>query len=181
MSEKPVFFYIRALLSLAGLLGFMYLYGRAMVEVVRAAGTAPVYSDAFLYVATALAGLVGGVAAASLGQGYGARFSLRRRLTTLGRWLAPFQTEDLQNGLAVAYTVIYILYGFAAIIVWVSASEITTGVELVRDLALIFIGLLLATAQSFLGSYTNPSTPTHPPEVPARAGAKRPGKARRHK
>ncbi len=185
-SNRGSLYYIRALLALAALLAFMYLYGQAIIDVIRDPSATPYYSDAYIYVATALAGLVGGVAATSLGQTLPAQYTLRRRFNLLGRVLAPFQPEDIQNALALAYTIIYILYGFVALGVWITAKETShQAVILIRDLGLVFIGLLLATAQAFFVA-PDSGMPTHPPEVPARrsgqvSGGRAAGKPKRRK
>lgn len=176
--NKTVVLYLRALLALAALIGFMYLYGRAIIE--SGAAAAPVYTDAYIYVATALAGLVGGVAATGLGQSLDNRLRGRTFFMYLGKVLAPFQAENLQNTLAIVYTVVYIIYGIAAIIAWVAAPADSAVVEMVRNLALIFIGLALATAQNFFGIESNryPAAKAGMRQPAAKTGE---GKNKRHK
>lgn len=149
---------LRAGLALAALLGFVYLYGRAMIESVSA-GSSPVYSEGYIYVATILAGLVGGVAALGLGQS-GVN-GIRRQAVwrALGRTLAPFQTENVQNTLAIVYTVVYIVAGIAALLVWITAPAEQPVHEMIRNLALIFLGLAIATAQAFFGLQPDASMP----------------------
>jgi hypothetical protein len=150
--------YLRAFLALAALLGFLYLYGRAMVEELALA-TTPVFSEGYTYVATILAGLIGGVAAMGLGQSAANRMFTRKTFWNgLGRTLAPFQQDNIQNWLAVAYTVVYIIAGIAALLIWISASEAAPAHEMIRNLALIFLGLAIATAQAFFGIQPTPYT-----------------------
>ncbi len=154
--DSKVSVYLRAFLALAALLGFIYLYGQAMVEEL-ALDTTPVFSEGYTYVATILAGLVGGVAAMGLGQSAATRMLTRKTFWNgLGRALAPFQQENIQNWLAVAYTVIYIIAGIAALLIWISASEAAPAHEMIRNLALIFLGLAIATAQAFFGIQNTP-------------------------
>lgn len=153
--NKQSIVYFRAFIALAALLGFVYLYGRAMIETLLQ-GSTPVYNEGYTYVATILAGLVGGVAALGLGQST-ARGATRRTLfPSFGRTLIPFQPENVQNILAIVYTVIYIIAGLAALIIWISAGD--TAHEMIRNLALIFFGLAIATAQAFFGIQPDPIT-----------------------
>lgn len=149
--SKTALVYMRAGLALVALLGFIYLYGRAMIDTVRSAQ--PAYSDAYIYLATTLAGLVGGVGATGLGQNaYAMRANRARSVWSgLGQWLAPFSTETLQETLAMAYTVVYTIFGIAALVVWAAAKPDQPVLPMIRDLGLIFLGLVVATAQSFLG------------------------------
>lgn len=173
--NKTALYYLRAFLALAALLGFMYLYGRAIIEAFTLRANPPVYNNAYVYVATSLAGLVGGVAATSLGQALPGR-GLMRRFSFLGKVVAPFQAENLQNTLGIGYTLVYTIFGIAAIAAWVTSPEPSKLVEMVTNLGLIFIGLVLATAQNFFG--IAPSNDGRPVEVPPTAAAGRgPGKS----
>jgi hypothetical protein len=146
--SRTVLLYLRALLAVLALLGFIFLFGRAIIEAFSAAST-PNYSDAYVYTATVLAGLVGGVAATGLSQQLPDRE--QGFWNGLGKMLAPLQPENLQKNLAVVYTVIYILTGVAALIAWVAAKPEAPVNEMLKNLALIFLGLAIATAQSFFG------------------------------
>ncbi len=149
---------LRAFLALAALLGFVYLYGRAIIEAITTS-TTPSYSEGYTYVATILAGLVGGVAAMGLGQS-GVRGYTRQGIwRNLGRTIAPFQTENVQNTLALVYTLVYIVMGIAAILVWVTSGPEDPAHEMIRNLALIFLGLVIATAQTFFGIQPDASMP----------------------
>jgi hypothetical protein len=163
--------YARAALSLAALLGFIYIYGRAMIEMISTP-TQPVFSDAFIYVGTALAGLVGGVAATGLGQGaMGARQNRAKSvLAGLGTWLAPNQAENFQQTLALIYTIVYIVFGVAALLLWISAKPEEPVLPMIRDLGLIFLGLALATVQAFVGGIN----PIPQPVTASRSRKKRP-------
>ena len=154
MNSKNVI-YFRAFIALAALLGFVYLYGRAMIETIIQ-GSTPAYNEAYTYVATILAGLVGGVAALGLGQSSARGVTRRMLLPSFGRTLAPFQPENVQNILGIVYTVIYIVFGLAALIIWISAGDSAVH-EMIRNLALIFFGLAVATAQAFFGLQPDPN------------------------
>lgn len=164
--NKTALLYLRAFLALAALLGFIYLYGRAMVETITS-NSQPVFSEGYSYVATVLAGLVGGVAAMGLGQSVQSRYTRQPETVwaTLGRWLAPLQPESLQNVLAIVYTLVYVVAGVAALIIWVTAKAEAPVHEMIRNLALVFLGLLIATAQSFFGidqgGYTRAARKAH--------------------
>jgi hypothetical protein len=151
--NKNTFVYLRAFLAFSALIGFIFLYGRALIDAFGAA-TTPAYSEAYIYVATILAGLVGGVAATGLGQSapgtpsYSARHTI---FATLGNILAPFQPDNLQKTLAVLFTVVYIAAGLTALLAWVSARPEVPVHEMIKNLGLIFLGLGLATAQAFFG------------------------------
>jgi hypothetical protein len=121
-------------------------------------------SDQFVYVATGLAGLVGGVvammfneklpvtakSAGSIQANNGQVVSESGTDATLqaaAAVLTPNSADALQT-ISVVYVAGYFLVGLAAIVAWIL---IEPGViDLIKNLALIAMGLFLAIARSFL-------------------------------
>jgi hypothetical protein len=163
---------IAGTISLAVLAGFLLIYGKAFYLTWTALGKPPDVPSAFVYVGTALAGLVGAVVAMFFNEqlpdekpalkpsgnvatdtatpsssGPHAGAVALRSIVTLG-------TKNYLAIIATAYCIGYFLAGVAAIITWVGA-ELTTP-EMVKNLALISFGLFIAIARSFVGVSTTP-------------------------
>ena len=144
-------------------LGFFILYGTAIIRVWRAPrdGTDPAQkfpqnSQVAVWIVTALAGLIGGVVAAGFGQKAPAPpardvspMALRVESLTLTMLLGTGDGFTLQEWLAMSYAITYFLVGMAAIVTLLLRRHIVT--DLVRNLALIVFGLMLAIGQSFVG------------------------------
>jgi hypothetical protein len=124
------------------------------------AGTTATFPDPLVYIASGAAGLVGAVFAIALGQkppAAGAAGQKSMTSAVLSRAAtkavpAPWNTR-VRTALTVAYVVAYLLVGLATMVVWVRRDETTP--ELVRNLALVFLGIVFAAAQSLM---------TDPPE-----------------
>jgi hypothetical protein len=154
-----------ALIAIALIAGFVLMYGYIIWKCWHSAdcGKYPVTSQ-FVYVATGLAGLIGGVVAmmfneklpvtsqsatdapANGGQvasasGANATFQAAAAVLT------PSARDALQT-ISVLYVVGYFATGLAAIITWVLINGEV--LDLIKNLALIAFGLLLAVARSFL-------------------------------
>jgi len=151
---------LTVLISLLVIGGFAAVFAKGILDTWQAKGTVPPFSETYLYVATALAGLVGGLVAAGFGQKLPetppgrdlAREAqpsrVARRLANLGAIVLPGQTQDWQRLMASLYAVVYILWGVLAIITWVAKSPVCP--DLVKNLASISFGLFLAIARGFL-------------------------------
>ena len=136
------------------ILAFAYLFGSAMLLTLNAAAKPPDFGEPYIYVATVLAGLVGGVVAVSFGQkpppgrtSRGDRVAVG--LERLGDLVFPAQPKQWQELMAGIYAAIYLLWGAAALIVWFSKGNTLTP-ELVRNFALIWLGLFVAVVRGFL-------------------------------
>lgn len=135
--------------------GFGVVFGWGMIATWLATDKPPVFSEPYLYVSTALAGLIGGIVALGFGQPPPNPRStprpdrLTRSMAGLGRMVLPGQREDWQRIMASAYAVVYIVWGVAAIVTWVVKSPVTP--PLVKNLASVSFGLFLPITQAFLG------------------------------
>jgi hypothetical protein len=95
-------------------------------------------TDPRTYVATAVAALVGGVAAVYLGV---QAKEEAEAIASAWTWA---------DGIRLAYVVIYALFGAAAIVAWVRNRD---GTPLsVKNLAVTFIGLMMPAVGGFLGA-----------------------------
>jgi hypothetical protein len=128
-----------ALLAILVLLTFMWLYGADLWKA-RSRGYTMVAAsqqidDPRTYVATAVAALVGGVAAVFLGvEMPGAQ---------------PFADWPDADYIKLAYVAVYIPYGAAAIVTWVRLNAQTP--LTIRNLAVTFIGLVTPAVATYLG------------------------------
>lgn len=110
---------------------FAGLFGWSVIQTWRAApGSPPTYSDAFVYVATALAALVGGIVAFAFGQAKGTAATLD--------WLAI---------LTGVYAVVYVVLGLLTLLTWVFKTRETP--VLLKNLATTFLGLAIPIVAAF--------------------------------
>ena len=143
------------IVALFFVLAFAYLFGNAMLLTLGAQAKLPDFGEPYIYVATILAGLVGGVVAVSFGQKPppGRRTRAARvtaGLERLGELVLPAEPMKWQEIMAGVYAVIYLVWGAAALVVWFTKGNIITP-ELVRNFALIWLGLFVAVVRGFLG------------------------------
>lgn len=146
-----------AILAIVGF-GFLYCYGIVLCYIAPT-GTTPSFNPEYVYVATALAGLVGGVVAMTFNEklpdaprqagATGATPSasgLRAGLTAIKNTFTQGKIDVLAF-ISTAYVIIYFFVSFFAIAIWIKRSDHTP--DLIKNLALIGIGLFLAIARSF--------------------------------
>jgi len=159
-------------IALAVLAGFLLMYGKAFYLTWIASGKPPDLNSAFVYVGTALAGLVGAVVAMFFneklpdappdnkppnknlsgndsGQVATPSASGLQAGTFAVRNIVRPGTKDFLGIVSTSYCIGYILVGLAAIATWVMAEATTP--EMVKNLALISFGLFIAVARSFVG------------------------------
>ena len=111
---------------------FAGLFGWGILQTWRAkGGNPPSYSDAFVYVATALAALIGGIVAVAFGQS---------------------ETKDLVitdwvTVLTVIYAITYIVLGVLSLATWVLRTQVTP--SLLKNLATTFLGLAIPIVATF--------------------------------
>lgn len=144
-------------LTLIVLLGFtaMVTYG---IYQTWTGDTTPSFTDAYLYVATGLTGLVGGIVAAGFGQkppqtaagSETAREKTARNIDGLGNLVLAGKAVQAKGIVAAVYAGVYLLLGVVAIVTWVAKSSVTP--DLVKNLASVAIGLILPIAQGFFGN-----------------------------
>jgi hypothetical protein len=129
--------YIFAGLALIVLLAFVWLFGRDLWSTftgAKRATPAEELDDPVLYIATAVAGLVGAVTAAFLGVEAKSGFA---------------GSSDWPERIRTSYVIVYVLFGAAASIAWVKKKG-ETPVSL-RNLAVTFIGIAIAAVGTYLG------------------------------
>jgi hypothetical protein len=145
--------------------GLMYLW--TIVQTLRNRANPPTNSPQYVYVATALAGLVGGVfamvfnehlptetvATRATDDGSGSPMVQKRivygptsALLALKNSVTP-TPDNLLSYVTSAFVAVYLVVGLAAIATWVIASDKTP--DLIKNLSLITIGLFIAIARSF--------------------------------
>jgi hypothetical protein len=160
--------FILPIVSIIAILVFVFMYGAALVETWAAVDQAPVFGGAFQYIATALCGLVGGITAKGLGQPYtpitGAtiqeektRSVFFKRMIALSSMVSPFDSQKTRTWIASLYILVFVLFGLGAAITWAFRETVTP--EMVKNLAMISIGLIIPSLQSFLTAEKPVNTP----------------------
>ena len=146
------------------ILGFGYLYGHGIFVCWFAPpGTSPTFKPEYVYVATALAGLIGGVVAMVFNEKLPdapapqtpkpAPNDPTPSASGVDATLAAVKNSvvgtkaDFLTIVSAIYVLVYFAAGVFAIITWVKMSEHTP--DLIKNLALICIGLFVAIARSF--------------------------------
>jgi hypothetical protein len=128
---------------LAGLVlgAFIWLFGEPLWDQLFAQNFQPTppadeAADPKTFLATAVAALVGGVAAAFLG------VELPRKKFVAEDWTFP----DLVRAV---YVIVYIIFGAAAVVAWIKHGNSTE--ILIRNLAVTFIGLVTPAVGAYVG------------------------------
>jgi len=127
-------------------LAFAAIFVWAIVQTwASAPGMTPKTSDSFSYVSTALAALVGGIVAVG--------FGLKQPPTNppsagrLARSLDGLSRLGVSQVLLILYVLLYFACGFGALVTWVLRTPETP--ELVKNLAVTFLGMLIAIVGAF--------------------------------
>ena len=157
-------------LVVAALLSFAVMSAIAVSETASARRDdtkkeAPQHGEPFTYVASILAGLVGGIVAAGFGQappsapGGGARDAFTRNVAGLGDFIVENKREARpalrdeagprkgKETLGLIYAAVYFLVAFANIGAWIYADEEAS--ILVKNLATVSIGLIVSIVTAF--------------------------------
>ena len=159
--------FLAGLIAILALSGFLILYG-AGISICLHHRHEPMhkFGDAYVYVATALAGLVGGVAAMLFNEKLpdappvpkpnppspSADFAtpsasgVHASITALRNSITG-STTDVLRTVSAAYVIVYFATGFMAVSTWIIVADNTP--DLIKNLALIVIGLFVAIARSF--------------------------------
>ena len=142
----------RTILAFATIVAFVGIFGLGVFQTwVAPSGQPPPYSQAFLYVATLLAALVGGTVLVGLGESpkpqppiQMGKPNLRQRLATLLHGLFGFLRgyENWQLILQVVFAGAYVLMGLLAVGTWMFRTEETA--DLLKNLATSFMGLAVS-------------------------------------
>ncbi len=142
---------LTALMVILTGLAFAGIFAWAMYQTWAASpGLPPEYSEALLYVATAVAALVGGIVAVSFGlkpPQDGATSRLKRNLKGLSSIPGAPTAVVLQPALLSAYALVYIVWGAAAIATWIFRSPETP--DIVKNLATTFLGMVIPIVGAF--------------------------------
>lgn len=143
---------------LAALLGFLWLFGRAIYLTMTHA-EAPVFGDTYGHVANILSGLVGGIVAVGFGQSPPPAPAedlniLSRNAVGLGSFItagsppgeAVAPSSRAREVIGLIYATVYVVLGLGAIVVWVADDKPP---ELVKNLATVSAGLFLPIITAF--------------------------------
>lgn len=145
---------LRIVITLAGIIAFAGMFGWGICRV-WTRNTKP-ETDAFVYVATALAALVGGIVAVGFGQqpphqvGQTTSHAFNS-LSALGALVLPATDFDWEAFLGGAYAFVYVAFGIAAIITWV-VGPINPTPPLIKNLATTFLGMAIPIISSFFAA-----------------------------
>ncbi len=137
------------ILSVLALIGFVVVYWKLLTTVwTKDSQPQPNFS----FLASSLAGLVGGIVAAAFGQklpkSAGFRTRLMNKLSAFGGFIGPISDGSLRVIMAVGYAVVYIVMSIWAIVVWAGDKPNTP--ELTNNLAIISLGLFAAIVTAYL-------------------------------
>jgi hypothetical protein len=152
-----------SLIVIAALLGFIWLFGRAIYLTVKS-DTIPEFNDQYVYFANILVGLVGGIVAVGFGQappppnGGGV---MARSAAGLGEIVAPARAAVRQAApgtppgppsktselLGAIYAAVYVLLGLIAIGIWIYSPERTP--DVVKNLATVSLGMFVPIIKGF--------------------------------
>jgi len=144
---------LAALLAVVAGVGFAFMFGDAISDVWAATdGQPPRQTESYLYVATTVAALVGGIVAVGFGvpgpangDGGGRNALLATNVTGVGSLvLAGLGPAAVIGSL---YAIVYILWGLAALVTWMMMPDQTS--DLVKNLATTFLGLALPIVSGF--------------------------------
>jgi hypothetical protein len=156
----PVIRALVAFLALGSIIAFAVIFGVGIGDVVSAKnGTPPNPNDAFLYVATALATLVGGIVAVGFGvpmptpqkdesgpgRPAGNPSLVSQSIDGLGSLAVPLTA--VRQVIGALYAIVYMSFGVAAGVVWLANSEETS--DLVKNLATTFLGLVIPIVAAY--------------------------------
>jgi hypothetical protein len=139
-----------ALLAVGAIVAFAIMFGVGIADVWDAAdGVPPTQSDAFLYVATAIAALVGGIVAVGFGVELPDNNANANRLTvsTTGLGTLAIPANAPRAVIGSIYAIVYLILGAAALITWVTQPEETSA--LVKNLGTTFLGLAVPIVAAF--------------------------------
>jgi hypothetical protein len=173
--------FLKGFVVFAALVGFASMFGVGIYQTwTAAADHPPVFNEPFLYVATTIAALIGGIVAVGFGQkppvpgppqgpsietsrstlmrsqhgqiGLDPRILASLSITSLARLLltAAANPKLWQKILASLYALIYFFWGLASVLTWVVHPS--EAPDLVKNLATTFLGLAIPVAAGFFGS-----------------------------
>jgi hypothetical protein len=141
--------FLAGALAVVAVLAFAVMFTSDIVRVWSApAGQPPADNQAFLYIATAIAALVGGFVAVSFGikpsKASPQESLLKRNVHSLGKLLMIGPSQVIGS----AYLIIYLVIAVAACGTWAVHPNETT--PLIKNLALTFVGLIIPIVTAYL-------------------------------
>jgi hypothetical protein len=169
MNTPPTRF-LAAIVAVIVIGGFAFLYGYGIYLCLTAQdGKPPEFNPPYVYVATALAGLVGGIAAMVFNEKLpdapkpnppAPQPAASPSASGLAAGMAAFKdtfsfsASNFLSTMSTVYVLVYFAAALLAIVTWIKMSDHTP--DLIKNLALIGIGLFVAIARSF---FTIPPPP----------------------
>ncbi len=149
----PVVQFLRTLIALVAIVSFAWMFGGGIYRVWHHASSND--SDSYVYVATALATLVGGIVAVGFGQPPPNKTNslAARNFAGLGKFATSVSRLDWGAILGGTYAVVYVLLGCAAIATWVSGHADPTP-PLIKNLATTFLGMAIPIISAFFQPQT---------------------------
>jgi hypothetical protein len=146
MPADPMTQWTRVGLVFLAIAAFTVLFAMAILQVWQApSGKPPEYGEPYLYVATGLAALVGGIFAVAFGVKKASGGLGGPNFTTLGS--LPNVPEAAAAILGGVYALAYVAVGVAALATWVLRPDETS--DLLKNLATTFLGLALPIVSAF--------------------------------
>lgn len=128
--------------------GFAFMVLRAIWQTIEMDTTPPI-SDQYTYVATGLAGLVGGVVAVGLGQANPSRGGDGNNAAASTGMSRVLPSNSVRSWAMVGYTAVFVILGAACVALWVQDSH---PADLVKAEASVALGLFIPTAGAYFRS-----------------------------
>lgn len=139
-------FYIRLLIVFGALLAFIWLFV-VVFQRVWSGNTEPL-AEPFTIAITTVAGIVGGVTAIGLGvKPPPSQAGIQGRIYAFGERVLPGQSKSVQEFAIAIYTLAYILVAVMCWITWIRYPD--SALDLIKDMAGVFLGMAVAVLQSF--------------------------------
>jgi len=140
-------FYIRLLIVFGALLVFVWLFA-VVFQRVWSGNTEPL-TEPFTIAITTVAGIVGGVTAIGLGVKPPGNIGIQGQIYAFGERVLPGQSKAVQEVAIAIYTLAYIIVAVMCWITWIRYPD--SALELIKDMAGVFLGMAVAVLQSFFG------------------------------
>ena len=132
------------------LLAFAFIFGLVLYDTWNAAAT-PNYLDLQVFIATGLAGYVGGIVAAAFGvkppaNAGNPQSRFAQNMRALGNTVGA-GSQNVKTTMATAYVAVYVLIGVASlVVVWFNAAVVC---DILKNFLTVSVGLFFAVGQSY--------------------------------
>jgi hypothetical protein len=150
---------LQILMVVAGIFAYAYIFGDATWQYFHP-DSKKEFSEQYVTFANMMAGLVGGIVAASFGlpipPAGGTRATLKFR--NLGRAVVggDLDTAKIQDWLGLLYALVFVLIGFVALWIWIFQfkpakpnESLTIPATVIKNVATVFLGTFIATIKAF--------------------------------